>query len=74
MTEIKKKLDALAELHCQAEVVRMDYEKLRNEAIPEDVRVKLAEIDAEFKPMLDKVSEGIAALEGEIKDDVIKAV
>lgn len=70
---IEEKLNALAELQAQAEVLRMDYEKLRNEVIPEEVRAKLAEIDAKFKPLLDGVSEKSALLEAEIKADVIQA-
>lgn len=71
-------MDAIAKLNelwqCREELARLMAEKeaLVNAAIPEDVRKRIAEIELEFAPMIERAQERATALENEIKALVIR--
>ena len=65
---IKTKLDNLANL-------RQEQERLLQEkqaAIPQEIMAQLAEIDAKYSEGIQAVSSAIAALESEVKQDVVE--
>ena len=70
--EIKSKLDQLAEFKSQSDVVRLEYKKLLDEAMPADVKKRLDELDAEFADKQMAVTHNIASLEEEIKQSVLE--
>ncbi len=67
----QEKLDRLAELDANRDVVILDMESLRNSVIPIEVKEKLNEIDAEFSPRLEAIAAERAQLEAEIRNDVM---
>lgn len=68
--DIVQKLDELAEYQAQADVLSLQKRQLLEEAMPAEVKQRMAEIEAEFAGKGEAVSENIAALEVEIKEAV----
>jgi hypothetical protein len=68
---IAAKLDELAEIKAATEVTRLDYEGKRAEIL-KAVQAELDALDAEYKPLMDVSAERAAALEAEIKQDVLR--
>lgn len=68
---IEKMLDELAELHSQRDLAQMEQKRLKQEQIDavltDEIKTRLAEIDAEFAGKSDIASDKIASLEAEIK-------
>jgi hypothetical protein len=69
--DIKEKLDRLSDLQVMIELDREYYNKLRREALPEDLRTALDKIDLEFTTKQAEVGKEIAELETEIKREVL---
>mgnify|MGYP001404507828 CR=1 FL=1 len=70
---ISQKLDRLAVARADYDRLQAMQEKLMDEAIPAEVKVRLDEIEAEFGPAIQAAANGIALLEIEIKTAVIQA-
>lgn len=70
---IEQLLDQLFEMQAALDVRRMHYYDLRQSVIPEDVRLKLAEINQEEKIAIESAQFGIDSLTGEIKNAVLAA-
>lgn len=68
--QVAAKLERLTSLRGAAEVARLDYEARRNEILKQ-IQAELDALDAEYKPVLEAAEENIAALENEIKTDVL---
>lgn len=68
---IAAKLDELAEIKAATEVTRLDYEAKRAEIL-KAVQAELEALDVEYKPLMDASAERVAALEAEIKQDVLR--
>ena len=68
MTVINEKLDELAELYAQRDLSLMDKQRLIDAVLTEEIKSKIAEIEAEFSGKNEAVSEKIALLETEVKD------
>lgn len=64
------KLERLTNLCGAADVARLDYEAKRAEILKK-IQAELDVLDAEYKPILESAEENIAALENEIKTDVL---
>ncbi|HET9590210.1 MAG TPA: hypothetical protein VFO91_15600 [Anaerolineales bacterium] len=64
------KLERLTNLHEAAEVARLNYESKRAEILKQ-IQAELDALDAEYEPVLEAAQENIAALENEIKTDVL---
>lgn len=64
------KLERLAQLQAAVDVARMDYESRRTEILKK-VQDELDAVEAEFKPALEAAETNTAALEAEIKNDVL---
>ena len=68
---IAAKLDELAEIKAATDITRLDYEAKRAEIL-KAVQAELDALDAEYKPLTDAAAERVAALEAEIKQDVLQ--
>lgn len=64
-------LARLAETYAERDNLHLEQARLNDEAIPEEVKQRLAEIAAEFMSMFDMADEKIAALEEQAKSTVI---
>ena len=64
------KLQRLTDLRAAADVARMDYEAKRLEILKR-IQPELDALDSEYKPVLEAAEENLAALETEIKTDVL---
>ena len=73
MYEIKTKLDRLADMQAQADVIRIKFNELREKIMIPEIKAQLAEVDAEEQTTLEAVNDGIASLTNEIKAAVIAA-
>lgn len=67
---VAEKLERLTNLRGAADVARMDYEAKRAEILKK-IQADLDALDLEFKPVLEAAEKNIAALENEIKTDVL---
>jgi hypothetical protein len=72
MADIAAKLEELTELRAAAEITRLDYEAKRAEIL-QAVQAELEALDAEYTPLLQAAATRAAALEAEIKSDVLEA-
>jgi hypothetical protein len=69
-TRVAEKLERLTNLHGALDVTRMDYESKRAEIL-QKVQAELDALELEYKPLLEAAEENIAALENEIRTDVL---
>jgi hypothetical protein len=69
-THVAAKLERLTNLHGALDVTRLDYESKRAEILKQ-VQAELDALDLEYGPLLEAAQENIAALENEIKTDVL---
>ena len=67
---VLQKLERLAQLHAAADLARMDYEARRADVMRK-VQDELEALEAEFKPALEAAEANTAALESEIRNDVL---
>ena len=67
---VAEKLERLSNLRNAAEFARLDYETKRTQILKQ-VQAELDALDAEYKPVMERAEENIAALENEIKTDVL---
>jgi phage host-nuclease inhibitor protein Gam len=70
--EIKQKLDQLAEFQAERDVTMLEKQRLLDELYTAEIKARMAEIEEEFSGKIEAVNEKIAALEAEIKKDVIE--
>jgi DNA-binding Lrp family transcriptional regulator len=68
--DVAEKLERLSNLRNAAEFTRLDYETKRAQILKQ-VQVALDALDFEYKPVLERAQDNIAALENEIKTDVL---
>jgi hypothetical protein len=69
--EIKQKLDALADLQCQREVIDLDKQKMIDSVLTPEIRKQIADIEVEFACLYPAVDEKITALTADVKSAVI---
>lgn len=67
----KELLEKLTEAYAQRDVLNIDHAQARDNAIPDEVEAVLADIDTEYQPKLDVISEKIAQLEEQAKAAVL---
>lgn len=67
---VSAKLERLSSLRGAADLARLDYESKRAEILKQ-VQAELDALDMEYRPILEATEENIAALENEIKTDVL---
>ncbi len=69
-TDIRAKLDELAEVRAAAEITRLDYEAKRAEIL-RSVQAELDALQAEYEPLLESAQARATALEAEVKEAVL---
>lgn len=69
---IHHKLNELANLYAMRDAINLDKAELVRQAIPPEVQARLDEIEAEFSDKLATAAEKAAALEAEIKQEIIQ--
>ncbi len=69
--DIKSKLDQLADLRAAPDAIRLQKQALLDTILTPEIKQAIAEIDAEFAPKLNAAEEQAAALEAEIKADIL---
>ena len=67
---VTSKLERLSNLRGAADLARLDYESKRARILKQ-VQAELDALDMEYKPVIEATEENIAALENEIKTDVL---
>jgi hypothetical protein len=67
---VAAKLERLSSLRGAADLARLDYESKRAKILKQ-VQAELDALDLEYKPVLEATEENIAALENEIKTEVL---
>lgn len=67
---VAEKLERLTNLRGAADVARLNYETKRAEILKQ-IQAELDALDTEYGPVLEAAQENIAALENEIKTDVL---
>lgn len=67
---VVRKLERLADLRAAVDVARMDYESKRKDILKK-VQAELDALEAEFQPTLEGAEANAAALEAEIRNDVL---
>jgi hypothetical protein len=67
---VASKLERLSNLRGAADVARLDYEARRADILKQ-IQADLDALDSEYRPILETADENIAALENEIKTDVL---
>lgn len=67
---VAEKLERLSSLRNAAEFTRLDYETKRTQILKQ-IQSELDALDAEYRPVLEAAEGNIAALENEIKTDVL---
>jgi hypothetical protein len=67
---VVEKLERFSNLRHAAEFTRLDYETKRKEILKQ-IQPELDALDAEYKPVLETAEENLAALENEIKTEVL---
>lgn len=70
--DVAEKLNRLADLRSAVDLTRMDYEARRAEVLKQ-VQAELDALETEYQPLLDAALDNAAALEAEIKNDVLLA-
>lgn len=70
-TEIKQKLDKLTELLAARDVIMLEKQRLLDEILTPEIKARMAEIESEFAQKAEAVNANIAALEAEIRQDVL---
>lgn len=69
-TDIRLRLEELAEVRAAAQTTRLDYEAKRAELL-RSVQAELDALDAEYQPLLESAQVRATALEAEVKEAVL---
>ena len=71
MTDMVKRLDALAELHAQRDAIALEKQALRDGVLTAEIRAQLADIDLECAPRETEIADRIDKLTSEVKAAVL---
>lgn len=69
--EIAEKLDRLASFYAQRDVFNLQKQELIDQVLTPEIKARLDEIEAEFAGKLEALEENIAALDAEVRQDVL---
>ena len=70
---IETKLDELSELYAQRDLSALEKQKLIDAILTDEIKAKIAEVEAEFSGKAESVNEKISLLESEVKELVKKS-
>ncbi len=73
MTDIYTKIERYSDIGVGIDLVSQEKAALIDEVLTPEIKEKLAEIDAEFEPKIDTLSQEKSMLEAEIKQEVLSA-
>jgi len=73
MTDIYEKIEQYSDCCFGLDAIEAEKKQLIDSVIPPEIKDKLAEIDAEFDPKVDDISQQKSMLEAEIKQEVLEA-
>lgn len=65
-------LKDLTEAYAKRDLLKIDHDKARDAAIPEEVEAALADVDQEFSPMLEAIADRIEKLEAQAKEATLE--
>ena len=68
---IEQKLERLTELYAQRDLLMLDKKRAEDDVIPAEIKKHLEDIGAEYAPQESAIAEKVAALEAEVKAEVI---
>jgi hypothetical protein len=71
-TDISQKLDKLANFYAQRDVLNLEKQELIDQVLTPEIKARIAEIEAEFAGRREAVDANIAALEDEIRKEVLE--
>ena len=71
-SRIAQGLDQLGELRAQREVLETERQAHIDQILTPEIKAQIEEIENEFANRLESINEGIAALEAEVKSNVIR--
>jgi len=71
VTDMVKRLDALAELHAQRDAIALEKQALRDGVLTEEIKAQLADIDLECAPRETEIADRIDKLTSEVKAAVL---
>lgn len=66
-----EKLNKLADLTAQRDIVQMEKEKLVQSVLTPEIKQQLREIDDEFAPQFEAIDETYKQLEADVRNDVM---
>lgn len=69
--EIRDALDRLAELNAAKDALALQRQALIDSILNDEIKAKLADIDAEFAPMTEAVTNQANELEGQVREAVV---
>ena len=68
---VEQKLEQLTELYAQRDLLMLDRKRAEDDVIPAEIKKHLEDIGAEYAPQESAIAEKVAALEAEVKAEVI---
>ena len=71
--DIYEKIEKYSDLAFGIDAINQEKQTLIDEVLTPEIKEKLAEIDAEFDPKVDELSQQKSMLEAEIKQEVLQA-
>lgn len=71
--DIYEKIEKYSDLGFGIDSINQEKQALIDTVLTPEIKEKLAEIDAEFDPKIEEISQEKAALEAEIKQEVLEA-
>ena len=71
--DIYEKIEKYSDLGFGIDSINQEKQALIDTILTPEIKEKLAEIDAEFDPKIEEISQEKAALEAEIKQEVLEA-
>ena len=71
--DIYEKIEKYSDLTFGIDAISQEKQALIDQVLTPEIKEKLAEIDAEFDPKIEEISQEKAALEAEIKREVLDA-
>jgi len=65
-------IEKYADLIERLDMLTKNHAELKDKIIPEEVKLALADLEAEYKPMIDAVQEELATVKAEIERQVLE--
>lgn len=73
MDDIYEKIEKYSDLGVGIDLINQEKQSLIDQVLTQEIKEKLAEIDAEFDPKVEELSQQKSMLEADIKQEVLTA-